>query len=125
MIFARIGAIAYALWSILHIVLGVTRLLDRASDGTLPEATGRLAQGHWTLLYLGIFGLILSRFNWKNSTVAYWVSAFIISAEDIGFLLFPVWQGGTGFPASIIGPGLWIVGLVCTTVAYLNAERSR
>jgi len=125
MIFARIGAISYALWSILHIVLGVTRLMERSSDGTLAEATGRLAQGHWTLLYLGIFGLILSRYNWKNSTVAYWVSAFIISAEDIGFLLFPVWQGGTGFPASIIGPGLWIVGLVCTTVAYLNAERSR
>lgn len=121
---SKIGATAYALWSLLHIVLGVTRLADRAADGTLAEATGRLAQGHWTLLYLGVFGLILSWFNWKNSTVAYWVSAFIISAEDIGFLLFPVWQGGTSFPASAIGPGLWIVGLVCTSIAYVRAERS-
>lgn len=124
MIYARIGAIAYALWSVLHVVLGVTRLADRAADGSLAEATGRLAQGHWTLLYLGVFGLILSWFNRKNSAVAYWVAAFIISAEDIGFLLFPVWQGGTGFPASAIGPGLWIIGLVCTTIAYVSAPRS-
>lgn len=124
MIYARIGAIAYALWSVLHIVLGVTRLADRAADGSLAEATGRLAQGHWTLLYLGVFGLILSWFNWKNSAVAYWVAAFIISTEDIGFLLFPVWQGGTGFPAAVIGPGLWIIGLVCTTIAYVSAPRS-
>lgn len=124
MIYARIGAIAYALWSVLHIVLGVTRLADRAADGSLAEATGRLAQGHWTLLYLGVFGLILSLYNWKNSAVAYWVAAFIISAEDIGFLLFPVWQGGTGFPAAVIGPGLWVIGLACTTIAYFPAPRS-
>ncbi|MEM7458372.1 MAG: hypothetical protein AAF331_02810 [Pseudomonadota bacterium] len=124
MIFARIGAIAYALWSILHIGLGVTRLQARAADGSLAEATGRLAQGHWTLLYLGVFGLILSWFNWKNSTVAFWVSAFIISAEDIGFLLFPVWQGGTGFPAAAIGPGLWLIGLLCTSIAYTSAPRT-
>ena len=124
MIYARIGAVAYARWALLHVGLGVTRLADRAADGALAEATGRLAQGHWTLLYLGVFGLILSWFNWKNNTVAYWVAAFIISAEDIGFLLFPVWQGGTGFPAAIIGPGLWIVGLVFTTIAYVSAERS-
>ena len=49
MIWAKIGAVAYALWSLLHIVLGATRLADRAADGTLAEATGRLAQGHWTL----------------------------------------------------------------------------
>ncbi|MEO1407110.1 MAG: hypothetical protein AAFV54_11545 [Pseudomonadota bacterium] len=124
MIYARIGAIAYALWSILHIVLGVTRLSERAADGTLAEATGRLAQGHWTLLYLGVFGLILSWFNWKNSKVAFWVAALVISAEDIGFLLFPVWQGGTGLPAAAIGPGLWVAGLICTTTAYNSAERT-
>ena len=64
MIYARIGAVAYALWSLLHVVLGVTRLADRAADGAVAEATGRLAQGHWTLLYLGVFGLILSWCNW-------------------------------------------------------------
>lgn len=125
MISAKIGAIAYALWSLLHIVLGVTRLNERVVDGTLAEATGRLAQGHWTLIYLGVFGLILSWFNWKNSKTAYWVAAFIISAEDIGFLLFPVWQGGTAFPASVIGPGLWIVGLVFTSIAYITTSNSK
>ena len=125
MIWAKIGAIAYALWSLLHIVLGATRVADRAADGTLAEATGRLAQGHWTLLYLGVFGLILSWFNWKNNAAAYWVAAFVISAEDIGFLLFPVWQGGTEFPTSVIGPGLWIIGLTCTSIAYVRAKPTR
>ena len=120
---AKIGASAYALWSLLHIALGVSRLSERAADGTLSEAAGRLAQGHWTLIYLGVFGLILSWFNWKNNKAAYWVAAFIITAEDIGFLLFPVGQGGSpSFPTSIIGPGLWIIGLVFTTIAYVKRE---
>ncbi len=119
---AKIGAIAYALWSVLHIALGISRLSERAADGTLSEAAGRLAQGHWTLIYLGVFGLILSWFNWQNNKAAYWVAAFIITAEDIGFLLFPVMQGGIEFPASIVGPGLWIIGLVFTTIAYVKRE---
>lgn len=122
--YARLGATAYALWSILHIVLGVTRLMERASIDALGEATGRLAQGHWTLVYIGVFGLILSYFNWQNNKAAYWAAAFIISAEDIGFIVFPVVYGGTPFPASVIGPGLWIMGLVYTTLAYFRAERT-
>jgi len=119
---AKIGAIAYAGWSLLHILLGISRLSNRAADGTLSEAAGRLAQGHWTLLYLGILGLILSWFNWKNDKTAYWLSAFIISAEDIGFLLFPVAQGGLQPPASVVGPSLWIIGLIFTTIAYRSAK---
>jgi hypothetical protein len=119
---AKVGALAYALWSLLHIALGIMRLSERASDGSLSEATGRLAQGHWTVLYLGVLGLVLSWFNWKNDKLAYWLSAFIISAEDIGFLLFPVLQGGLQPPASVIGPMLWIVGLSFTTIAYLRGN---
>lgn len=124
MIYARIGAIAYALWSFLHILLGVQRLTARTEVDQLAEAAGRLAQGHWTLIYLGIFGFILSYFNWKNSTWAYWVALFVISAEDIGFILFPVIQGGLAFPKSVIGPGLWLIGLLFTTIAYNKAPRS-
>ncbi|WP_209349503.1 hypothetical protein [Pontixanthobacter sp. CEM42] len=122
MAYAKIGAISYALWSLLHIVLGVTRLAERAGEGALAEATGRLAQGHWTLFYIGVFGLICSYFNWRNNTAAYWVAAFIISAEDIGFIVFPVLYGQTPFPASVIGPTLWIIGLVFTTLAYLQGR---
>lgn len=124
MLYSKIGAIAYALWSILHIVLGISRLMERADNAALSEATGRLAQGHWTLFYIGVFGLIVSYFNWKNDRIAFWLAAFIISAEDIGFILFPVIYGGTPFPSSIIGPGLWIIGLVFTTLAYRQAKHS-
>jgi len=124
MIYARIGAIAYGLWSLLHIMLGVERLSARADVDQLAESAGRLAQGHWTLIYLGIFGLILSYFNWKNAKWAYWVALFIISAEDIGFILFPVIQGGLEFPKSVIGPGLWLIGLLFTTIAYLRSPKN-
>jgi hypothetical protein len=122
---AKVGAVSYALWSILHIILGASRLAERATNGTLSEAAGRLAQGHWTLLYLGIFGLILSAFNWRNNAAAYWVAAFVISAEDIGFLLFPVAYGGLGFPASTVGPVLWIIGLIFTSWAYFGAQKQQ
>lgn len=122
---AKIGAIAYALWSILHIVLGVTRLNERAANEALAEAVGRLAQGHWTLIYIGVFGLILSYFNWQNNRTAYWIALFIISAEDIGFLLFPVFYGGTPMPGAAIGPGLWLIGLVFSSIAYFGHRNTR
>ena len=99
---------------------GLERLSDRISGEALGKAAGRLAQGHWTLLYLGVFGLILSYFNWRNNAAAYWVAAFIITAEDIGFLLFPVMQGGIEFPANTVGPALWIIGLIFTNIAYFS-----
>ena len=73
------------------------------------------------LLFLGIavFGLP----NWRNNKAAYWIAAFIITAEDIGFLLFLVMHGRIEFPASIIGPGLWIIGLIFTTIAYRSAAQ--
>jgi len=105
-------------------MLGVDRLSGRLSSDALGEAAGRLAQGHWTLLYLGIFGLILSYFNWRNNAAAYWVAAFIITAEDIGFILFPVMQGGIEFPANTLGPALWIIGLVFTSIAYFSGRKA-
>ena len=72
---AKIGALAYALLSILHIVLGVSRLSERAADGTLSEAAGRLAQG----------GLVP--------------------------------------PASIVGPGLWLIGLRSQRLRIGSGER--
>ena len=120
---AKIGATSYALWSLLHIILGVSRLSDRASVEMLSEAGGRLGQGHWTLIYLGVFGLILSWFNWKNDRTAYWIALFIITAEDIGFILFPVLYGGAQLPAAATGPVLWLIGLVFTTIAYLNRNK--
>ena len=124
MIYSKIGAIAYGLWSLLYIMLGIERMTERANAELLAEAAGRLAQGHWTLIYLGVFGLILSYFNLKNSKWAYWVALFIISAEDIGFILFPVMQGGLEFPKSVIGPGLWLIGLLFTTIAYLRGTKT-
>ena len=49
---AKIGAVAYALWSLLHIVLGISRLSERAADGALSEAAGRLAPVSYTHLKL-------------------------------------------------------------------------
>ena len=117
---ARVGATAYALWSLLHIALEASRLSERASASLLAEGAGRLAQGHWTLIYLGVFGLILSFYNWKNNRTAYWITLFVVSAQDIGFLFFPVLYGGTGLPGTAVGPGLWLTGLVFTSIAYVS-----
>ena len=69
-------------------MLGVSRLSERDVDGAISEAAGRLAQEHWTLLYLGIFGLILSWLYWKNDKTAYWLSTlFIIILSKLNIIL--------------------------------------
>ncbi len=116
MIFARIGAVMYVLWGLLHIVAAfkVYSLGQALEQGMLQ---GRIFQGAWSLLFFAVFGIVVAvLYNWKNNQMGYWLNLVVVSVADVGFIItillpayLPVFPG-------VIGPILWLLALAFTTI---------
>jgi len=104
---ARLGAISYAIWALLHLRV----------DPSMIQA--RLFQDAWNLACFSIAGLgIALTLNWRNDRSGYWLNLAVISVADMGFVIFvllpgyfPVWPG-------LLGPIFWLLGLALTTLGY-------
>ena len=132
----RIGAGFYVLWGILHAVSGVIMLNASFNQGgtavlalvgtavpagDLPQnltgiANGLLGQHSWNLLWLGIFAIVVAVLNWKNSRTGYWFNLVVVSGTDIGFIFGVLVPGYIGFVEGIVGPALWILAVIFSTI---------
>ena len=122
-LFAKIGAVAYVLWGLLH--LKAAQLVWQA--GQAMEAgyiQGRVLQLSWDLLVFAMIGIAVAiGMNWKNSRCGYWLNLVIISAADIGFILFVLLPGHVPMNPGALGPFLWSLAVVVTTRGYRQANR--
>jgi len=115
---ARIGAVFYVLWGLLHYnaAYGVYQL---ARSTPLTIEHGRLQQLAFYVASFATAGIVLATLNWRNNRLGFWCNAVVIGIGDIPFILFvlvpgymPVWPG-------ILGPVLWIAALVFTAIAQV------
>ena len=85
---AKIGASLYVIWGLLHLVAAYkVFLLGSSLEAGMVQ--GRVYQNAWNLLFFAIFGTAVAiMLNWKNDRMGYWLNAIVVSAGDIGFVLF-------------------------------------
>jgi hypothetical protein len=115
---ARMGAVFYVLWGLVHYTAAYS-VYQLAQSTPLAIEHGRLEQLAFYLASFATAGIVLATLNWRNSRVGFWFSAVVLGIADFPFILFvllpgyvPVWPG-------ILGPVLWIAGLTCTAIAQL------
>lgn len=117
----RLGAILYILWGLLHLV-AAWRGYQLGAEQEPSLVQSRLYQGAWNMAILALLTIAIALiFNWRNSKFGYWLNLFTVSATDIGFivlLLIP------GYSTDIIGPVLWILGLVFTSIGIRSAPNT-
>ncbi len=116
MIFARIGAVIYILWGLLHIVAAykVYSLGQSLEPGMIQ---GRLYQDAWNLLFFALFGIVVAAlYNWKNNRAGYWLNLVVVSVGDIGFIITILLPGYLPLFPGAIGPVLWLLALVFTSL---------
>jgi hypothetical protein len=121
-IFARLGAISYVLWGILHIE-AARRLymLGQSLDPGMLQ--GRIFQSAWNLLFFALFGIVVAVvWNWRNSRSGYWMNLVVVSAGDIGFILFLLLPGYIPWMPGGLGPLLWILALAFSTLGLMKAQ---
>ena len=115
MTYAKLGAGSYIIWGLLHIAAAFEELtLARTLEPGLVQA--KLNQGAWDLLFFAFFAIVVAvKYNWKNDLLGYWLNLVVVSAADIGFIVFVLLPGYVALFPGILGPVFWVAGLVLTT----------
>ena len=112
----RLGAISYALWGILHLA-AVSDQYKYAQELEIGMTQGRLLQGATYLLVMALTAIVVAVFlNWRNSRTGYWINLVVVAVADIPFILFVLIPGHMPIFPGVIGPLLWIAGLLFTTL---------
>jgi len=121
-IFARIGAVLYVLWGVLHIVAAY-KVYTLGQTFELGMVQGRIYQGAWNLLFFALFGIVVAvLYNWRNSKIGYWLNLIVVGVVDIGFIITILLPGYLPlFPGSL-GPIIWLLALAFSTVGILKAS---
>ncbi len=115
-IMPRLGAAFYVLWGLLHLYAAWLGF-QITSNEALAQA--KLEQAAWNLGYIALFAIVIAVFfNWRNSRAGYFLNLATISITDIGFLIFVY---GPGLSSDLLGPALWILGAIFSTIAMLKA----
>lgn len=124
-LFAKLGAVAYALWGVLHVLAaGNSFRLALAVEPGLVQ--GRLLQGAFYVAFFGLVAVAVAvSQNWRNTPFGYWCNLVIVSAADIPFILFIALPGHMTGPEAVAGPALWLAGVVLSTGAVLTARETR
>jgi hypothetical protein len=113
-VFAKIGAVFYVLWGLLHYTAayGVYRI---GLSMPLGIVQGRLYQEAFYLVAFATSGIVLAiAMNWQNSRTGFWLNALILAVGDIPFILFVLVPGYAPFWPGIWGPALWVAGMIFT-----------
>ena len=122
-LFAKLGSVTYILWGILHIEAArKVYLLGQTLDPGMLQ--GRIFQDAWNLLFFAIFAIVVAIFfNWKNSRLGYWMNLTVVSAGDIGYIVFVLVPGYVPFMPGVLGPILWILAVLFSTVGIVRARQ--
>jgi hypothetical protein len=121
-LFAKIAAVTYVLWGLLHIQ--AARLVYMLGETLEPGMVqGRIFQDAWNLLFFALFGMVVAvAFNWKNSRLGYWLNLVVVSAGDIGFIIFLLMPGIVPWVPAGLGPLLWLIALASSTAGILKRD---
>ena len=123
-LFAKLGSVTYVLWGILHIEAArKVYVLGQTLDAGMLQ--GRIFQDAWNLLFFAVFGIVVAIFlNWKNSRLGYWLNITVVSVGDIGFIMFLMVPGYVPFIPGALGPILWGLAVLFSTLGIVNASQS-
>ena len=122
MIYARLAAITYVIWGVLHIVAAnnVFALGQNLEPGMVQ---GRVLQNAWNLMFFALFGTVVAiKFNWRNSKLGYWLNLVVVSVGDIGFIVTILIPGYLPLIPGGAGPLLWLIAVSLSTIAIYRGE---
>jgi hypothetical protein len=118
---AKLGAVLYVCWGLLHFTAayGVLKLAQN-SPGAMAQA--RLMQ---TAFYLAAFAAAAIIFaitlNWRNNQFGFWVNVVMVGIADIPFILFVLVPGYVPWWPGLLGPLLWIAAFFFTALARVGS----
>lgn len=118
---AQAGAVAYAIWALLHFqaAWSVYQLGQSMPDGM---ERGRVLQDAWNLLWFSIIAILAAvGLNWRNDSRGWWINLAVVSVADLGFIFFVLIPGYVPMWPGLAGPLFWLLGLALSSLALRRA----
>lgn len=121
---SKIGAVFYIIWACLHFQATYSvYLLARSLHPSMVR--GRVFQNAWNLLFFSIIAIsVAATLNWKNSVWGYWINLATVGIADTGFIFFVLVPGYARIWPGILGPVLWVLATIFSTIALLMEPRA-
>jgi hypothetical protein len=121
-LFAKLGAVTYVLWGLLHIQ--AARLVYMLGASLEPGMVqGRIYQDAWNLLFFALFGIVVAVWlNWNNSRLGYWLNLIVVTAADLGFIFYVLVPGYAPLVPAGLGPLLWILAIIFSTLGIMKSN---
>ena len=121
-LFAKLGAVTYVLWGLLHIQ--AARLVYALGASLEPGMIqGRIYQDAWNLLFFALFGIVVAVWlNWNNSRLGYWLNLIVVTAADLGFIFYVLVPGYAPLVPAGLGPLLWILAIIFSTLGIMKSN---
>ncbi|MFQ6006858.1 MAG: hypothetical protein ACE5OQ_15310 [Woeseia sp.] len=77
----------------------------------------------YNLIWLGLLAFVVAiLLNWRNSVTGYWVNLAVVGADDFGLVWFLILPGHLAFGDAGLGPVLFVVALVFTSIGVLDRK---
>lgn len=120
MLFAKISAVLYVVWGLVHIRAAVN-MFKLGKDLEPGLVKGKINQGAWDVLLFALFAMgIAVTLNWQNAALGYWLNLILVSAADVGFVIFVLVPGYMKVFPGIVGPVFWLSAALFSTLGYLS-----
>lgn len=123
----KIGAVLYGLWEFFWHFQVVARTFDAATQMEQGVLQARIYQGAFHILWFAVGAIAIAiLFNWRNSRIGYWANLIMIGWTEVGLLLFFILPGYFPWlPTGFIGPLLWVLAVLFSTLGYcLNPKKA-
>ena len=121
----KIGAVLYGLWGFWHfrVVMKMFEFASNQMETGILQA--RIYQGAFHILWFALASIVIAiLFNWRNIRLGYWANLIMIGWTEVGLLLFFMIPGYFPWlPQGFIGPLLWILAVLFSTLGYLYNPR--
>lgn len=121
---AKLGAVFYVIWGLVHIKATHGLLeLGQSLDPGMVQA--RVYQDAWNILMSAIAVILIGiLMNWRNSTTGYWINLVLVTVLDIAFVLFVIVPGYAPLWPGLEGPIAWVIAAVLSTLAFTSRRRT-
>lgn len=128
---AKIGAIFYGLWGLLHLVGGAAILLAlgdgtaagyavyKQAIGVFPAVSGAiLAMNSFTIAWVGALVTVIAvTQNWRNQRAGAWLNFTLAGMMDIALVVFLLLPGFVSLGDAMLGISLLAVAAPCSLLA--------
>lgn len=134
----KIGAVAYVLWGVLHLFVGLAAVFKYFTGGPIamlqlygsgldPNSIadpGRfvanlIAHHSVNLLLFGALGIVIAvTLIWKQQLLGFWLNLIILGITDIAFVFALLLPGYIHPRDGIMGPVLYVIAALFTALGF-------